>query len=108
LSIVHGVNDPRCTISEARLFRDALLNAGYDEGEDGDFEYTELGEGGQRSTDIDDTIRTSELVADFLNRRMSAATVGRLSPRTPPERSRDEPKTGVLGRGSDRPAVARC
>ena len=70
LSIVHGVNDPRCPISQARLFRDALLDAGYDEGEDGDFEYTELGEEGHGSTDIDDTIRTFELVADFLDRRM--------------------------------------
>jgi dipeptidyl aminopeptidase/acylaminoacyl peptidase len=44
LCIVHGVDDPRCPISQARLFRDALLDAG-------DFEYTELDGEGHGSTD---------------------------------------------------------
>lgn len=70
LCIIHGVNDPRCPISQARIFRDALVDAGYDEGEDGDFEYTELGEEGHGSTDIDNKIRSFELVADFLKRRV--------------------------------------
>ncbi len=72
LSIIHGVNDPRCPISQARLFRDALFEEGYNEGEDGDFEYNELGEEGHGSTDIDNKIRSFELVADFLERRMPA------------------------------------
>jgi dipeptidyl aminopeptidase/acylaminoacyl peptidase len=70
LCIIHGVNDPRCPISQARIFRDALVDEGYDEGEDGDFEYTELGEEGHGSTDIDNKIRSFELVADFLKRRV--------------------------------------
>ncbi len=70
LCIVHGVNDPRCPISQARLFRDALLDAGYEEGEDGDFEYNELGGEGHGSTDIDNKIRSFEIVADFLGRRV--------------------------------------
>ena len=74
LCIVHGVNDPRCPISQARLFRDALLDAGYDEGEDADFEYTELGDEGHGSTDIDNRIRSFEIVADFLDRRMPVET----------------------------------
>ncbi|MFC7074028.1 S9 family peptidase [Halovenus rubra] len=67
---IHGVNDPRCPISQARLFRDALEEQGLTEGEDGDFEYTELGEEGHGSTDIDQKIRSFELLADFLDRRL--------------------------------------
>lgn len=70
LSIVHGVNDPRCPISQARLFRDALLEAGYEEGNDGNFEYNELSAEGHGSSDIDNKIRTFNLFADFLDRRV--------------------------------------
>ncbi len=35
--MIHGVNDPRCPIEQARTFRDALENMGWEEGED--FEY---------------------------------------------------------------------
>mgnify|MGYP002761908186 CR=1 FL=1 len=70
LCIIHGVNDPRCPISQARLFREALLEAGFEEGPTGDFEYNELGEEGHGSTDIDNKIRSFELVADFLERRV--------------------------------------
>jgi len=68
--VIHGVNDPRCPISQARLFRDALEDEGLEAGEDGDFEYTELGEEGHGSTDIDQKIRSFELLADFLDRRL--------------------------------------
>ncbi len=71
LLIAHGKNDRRVPISQARLFRDALEDAGYVEGEDADFEYVELGEEGHASTDIDQKARTFELVADFLSRRVS-------------------------------------
>ena len=70
ISIIHGVNDPRCPISQARLFRDALEEQGLTAGEDGDFEYTELGEEGHGSTDIDQKIRSFEMLADFLDRRL--------------------------------------
>jgi dipeptidyl aminopeptidase/acylaminoacyl peptidase len=68
LLMVHGVNDPRCPISQARLFRDALEDRGLEAGED--FEYEELGEEGHGSTDIDDKIRTFRLMADFFDRRL--------------------------------------
>ena len=68
LLMVHGVNDPRCPISQARTFRDALLERGWEEGEE--FEYVELGEKGHTSTDTDHKIRTFRLMADFFDRRL--------------------------------------
>ncbi|MFC6954287.1 S9 family peptidase [Halorubellus litoreus] len=68
LLMVHGVNDPRCPISQARTFRDALLERGWEEGEE--FEYVELGEEGHTSTDADHKIRTFRLTADFFDRRL--------------------------------------
>ncbi len=72
LLMVHGVNDRRVPVSQARLFREALEEDGFEEGKNGDFEYVELGEEGHGSTDIDQKIRSMELVADFLDRRMAA------------------------------------
>ncbi len=71
LLIVHGVNDRRVPISQARLFREALEDAGYEEGEDGDFEYVELGKEGHASTDIDQKIRMFRILDDFLQRRFA-------------------------------------
>ncbi|MFB6111520.1 MAG: prolyl oligopeptidase family serine peptidase [Halobacteriaceae archaeon] len=68
--IVHGVNDPRCPISQARILKDALEAAGFEEGPDADFEYEELGEEGHGSTDINQKIRSLELLDDFLDRRI--------------------------------------
>ncbi|WP_224333924.1 S9 family peptidase [Haloprofundus halobius] len=70
LYIVHGVNDVRCPISQARVFRDALRERGWAEGEDGEFEYTELGEEGHGSTDIDQKVRAYSSVGDYLDRRL--------------------------------------
>lgn len=42
LCSVHSVNDPRCQISQARLFRNALEEHGYEGGVD--YEYHELDE----------------------------------------------------------------
>ncbi|MCO8256499.1 prolyl oligopeptidase family serine peptidase [Haladaptatus sp. AB618] len=72
LLMVHGVNDRRVPVSQARLFRDALEEDGFVKGEDEDFEYVELGEEGHGSTDIEQKIRSMELVADFLDRRVAA------------------------------------
>jgi dipeptidyl aminopeptidase/acylaminoacyl peptidase len=69
--IVHGVNDPRVPITQARLLKEALDDAGFDEGTD--YEYEELGEEGHGSTDIDQKIRTLELLDDFLERRVGTA-----------------------------------
>ncbi|MFB6073926.1 MAG: prolyl oligopeptidase family serine peptidase [Haloarculaceae archaeon] len=68
--MVHGVNDHRVPVSQARLFREALEDAGFEAGEDGDFEYRELGEEGHASSDIDQKIRLFRLLADFLERRV--------------------------------------
>ncbi|KTG09111.1 peptidase S9 [Haloprofundus marisrubri] len=88
LYIVHGVNDVRCPISQARVFRDALKERGWTEAEggvsasgasgdssqaersDGEFEYTELGEEGHGSTDIDQKVRAYSYVGDYLDRRL--------------------------------------
>ncbi|MFQ3294499.1 MAG: dipeptidyl aminopeptidase/acylaminoacyl peptidase [Halobacteriales archaeon] len=70
--LIHGVNDRRVPVTQARIFRNALDEAGFDTGEDGDYEYEELGEEGHASTDIDQKIRAFEILDDFLDRRMPA------------------------------------
>lgn len=70
LMIIHGINDRRVPVSQARLFREALINVGYDEGEESDFEYVELGEEGHASSDIDQKIRTFRILHGFLDRRV--------------------------------------
>jgi dipeptidyl aminopeptidase/acylaminoacyl peptidase len=69
LLIIHGANDPRCPVTQARIFRDRIIALGKKEGED--FEYHEFGdEGHGPSGDIQGTIRTYRLLADFLERRL--------------------------------------
>lgn len=66
LLMVHGVNDPRCPVSQARVFRDRLRELGRVEGVD--FEYVELTEEGHGSTDQDQQLRTYRLLLDYLDR----------------------------------------
>jgi len=66
LLIVHGVNDPRCPVSQSRTFRDRLLALGKREGDD--FEYVELADEGHGSADIQQKIRTFTILADYLDR----------------------------------------
>ncbi|MFW6017577.1 MAG: S9 family peptidase [Halapricum sp.] len=66
--VIHGANDRRVPVSQARIFRDALEEAGYEQGED--FEYRELGEEGHASSDQAQKLRMFELLADFLDRRV--------------------------------------
>jgi dipeptidyl aminopeptidase/acylaminoacyl peptidase len=73
LFVVHGVNDPRVPVSQARLFRETLEEAGFEAGQDADFEYEELGAEGHASTDIDQKARTFRLLDDFLDRRVGTA-----------------------------------
>jgi dipeptidyl aminopeptidase/acylaminoacyl peptidase len=75
LLMVHGVNDQRVPLSQARIFREALDEHGYTEGEDGDYEYVELGEEGHASSDIDRKIRFFHVLDDFLDRRLGGATI---------------------------------
>jgi dipeptidyl aminopeptidase/acylaminoacyl peptidase len=66
--VIHGVNDTRCPVGQARVFRDALEERGWVAGED--FEYEELDEEGHGSTDIDRKVRAFELLEDYLDRRL--------------------------------------
>jgi dipeptidyl aminopeptidase/acylaminoacyl peptidase len=70
LFVVHGVNDRRVPVSQARIVREALEEAGYEEGDEGDFEYRELGEEGHASSDQEQKLRMFESLADFLDRRV--------------------------------------
>ena len=75
LLMVHGVNDRRVPVSQARIFRERLEELGYREGEDGDFEYRELGEEGHASSDQEQKLRMFRLLDDFLQRRVGTARV---------------------------------
>ncbi len=74
LLLVHGVNDRRVPVSQARIFRDALRESGYEEGKDAGFEYHELGKEGHASSDIDQKKRFFRLLEDFLDRRVGTMT----------------------------------
>jgi dipeptidyl aminopeptidase/acylaminoacyl peptidase len=70
IAILHGVNDPRCPISQARLFRDALDDMDWTEGTDADYEYHEFGEEGHGSTDTEQRIRQQQTLTDYIERRL--------------------------------------
>ena len=69
LLMVHGVNDPRCPVSQSRTFRDKLVALGRREGTD--FEYVELADEGHGSADIQQKIRTFTILADYLERALN-------------------------------------
>lgn len=64
--ILHGLNDPRCPIAQARRFRDRLVALGRTEGVD--FLYHELGDQGHGSADVAQRLATYGLIDDFLTR----------------------------------------
>lgn len=66
--VVHGINDPRCPIEQARAFRDAMEANGLAEGEE--YEYEELGEEGHGSTDQEQQLRSLRLLGNFLDQRL--------------------------------------
>ncbi|MEA2071382.1 MAG: S9 family peptidase [Asgard group archaeon] len=69
LFILHGVNDPRCPVSQARIFRDKLLELGKEEGED--FEYKELGDVGHGGFgDIETRKISVKTMVDFFKRSL--------------------------------------
>ena len=71
LLIMHGVNDPRCPISQSRLVVEKLKNKGFEEGKD--FEYVEFADEGHGSSgDIQGTIRTVKILDDFLYRKIES------------------------------------
>ena len=65
LLILHGTNDPRCPVSQSRLFVDKLRSLGRREGED--FTYVEWDDEGHGSVDIAAKIRRFSLVLDWLS-----------------------------------------
>jgi len=69
LLMIHGVNDPRCPVSQSRLFRDRLLELGRNEGVD--FEYVEFGDEGHGSADPEQKTRSYRILADYLDRVLS-------------------------------------
>lgn len=68
LQIIHGLNDPRCPISQARVFRDRLLKSGFREGKD--FEFVEFGDQGHGSADIEHKIKWYSLLVEFMNHNL--------------------------------------
>lgn len=68
LLMVHGVNDPRCPVSQARLFKEALEQRGWEDGKE--FEYVELGEEGHGSMDVEQRVNLYRLLDDYLDRRL--------------------------------------
>ncbi len=73
IQMIHGVNDPRCPVEESRQFRDALIEMGWEEAEEGDktYEYVEFSEEGHGAmSDISMRIRTFKLMLDFFDRRL--------------------------------------
>jgi dipeptidyl aminopeptidase/acylaminoacyl peptidase len=68
LLIVHGVNDPRCPVEQAQIFRNKLLELDRTEGVD--FEYVEFGDEGHGSNDIQQKIRTYHLLAEYMQRNL--------------------------------------
>ncbi|MEM6430401.1 MAG: S9 family peptidase [Deinococcota bacterium] len=71
--IMHGVNDPRCPVTQSRIFRDKLLELGKTQGtaETDDFEYHEFEDEGHGSSgDIQGMIRSLKIIADFFERRL--------------------------------------
>jgi dipeptidyl aminopeptidase/acylaminoacyl peptidase len=68
LLMIHGVNDPRCPVEQSRIFRDKLLELDRTEGVD--FEYVEFGDQGHGSADIQQKIKTYQLLADYMQRNL--------------------------------------
>jgi dipeptidyl aminopeptidase/acylaminoacyl peptidase len=64
--MIHGLHDPRCPVSQARVFRDALVRLGRKEGRD--FEYLEFSDEGHGSADREQTLRAYRPAFSFLQR----------------------------------------
>lgn len=75
LLILHGLNDPRCPIAQARRFRDRLVDLGRREGED--FFYHELGDQGHGSADVAQRLATYGLIDQFLGGLSAAPSPAR-------------------------------
>jgi dipeptidyl aminopeptidase/acylaminoacyl peptidase len=70
LLLVHGVNDRRVPVEQARFCDDRLQKRGYECGKAGEYEFAELGEEGHASSDIDQKICLLRMPDDLLDRRV--------------------------------------
>ncbi|MDE1819235.1 MAG: S9 family peptidase [Euryarchaeota archaeon] len=68
LLMLHGANDPRCPVDQARKFRDRLLELGRTEGRE--FEYVEFGDEGHGSDDIQQKLRMWGRMGEFFQREL--------------------------------------
>jgi len=66
--MIQGVNDPRCTISQSRLFKQKLLDLGKQEGID--FEYHEFGDVGHGGRLVSKFIEENNILVEFFIRRL--------------------------------------
>jgi dipeptidyl aminopeptidase/acylaminoacyl peptidase len=64
--MIHGLHDPRCPVSQARVFRDALVRLGRKEGTD--FEYLEFSDQGHATADREQILRSFRPAFSFLQR----------------------------------------
>ena len=68
LLMIQGVNDPRCTISQSRLFKQKLLDLGKEEGKD--FEYHEFGDIGHGGRKVSQYVEENKILVEFFIRRL--------------------------------------
>jgi dipeptidyl aminopeptidase/acylaminoacyl peptidase len=73
LLIIHGTHDPRCPVTQSRIFKEKLLELGWEEKQEGDktfeyIEYSDIGHGG--FTDQEFRIRSFKAILDFFKRRL--------------------------------------
>jgi len=68
LLMIQGVNDPRCTISQSRMFRDKLLKLGKEEGKD--FEYHEFGDIGHGGREVSQYVEENKILVNFFIRHL--------------------------------------
>lgn len=68
LLMIQGVNDPRCTISQSRMFRQKLLDLGKEEGKD--FEYHEFGDVGHGGRKVSKFVEENKILVEFFIRRL--------------------------------------
>ena len=68
LLMIQGVNDPRCTISQSRLFKQKLLDLGKEEGTDFEYhEFEDIGHGGRL---VSKFVEENKILVEFFDRRL--------------------------------------
>ena len=70
IMMIHGVHDARCPVSQARVFRDALVKNGRREGVD--FEYLEFSDEGHSRAEREQILRTYRPAFEFLLQHLSS------------------------------------